>query len=339
MSALHVAGAGARTSMGRSLKASAVAARARLAEFVDHPFMIDESGFPMTVARDPSLDEGLARDQRLAQLAAAAADEACAALEPQGRLRARLLLALPGCLDPDIAAVDVDHVAAAVRGVLRDRLDITAQSVSQRGHVAGIEAVQAALAQPFDGWTLLVGADSWLDAATLEWLDAEQLLRVRSRPFGFVPGEAAAALLLTPRAGAATILSINAAAIASEAPEALARDQPRLGRALSRAARTVLADAPYATRTLCADLNGLPGRADEVGYTVLRVREHLHDELQSLTPAEWFGDVGAASVPLALALAAAAPPRTADSVPGSTLLLAQSLGADRGALRWTSSGG
>jgi 3-oxoacyl-[acyl-carrier-protein] synthase-1 len=53
-------------------------------------------------------------------------------------------------------------------------------------------------------------------------------------------------------------------------------------------------------------MNGEPYRADEYGFTVARTSERFVDAADFLAPADCWGDVGAASGPLYLGLAAAA---------------------------------
>lgn len=336
--ALKVIGAGARTSLGFDLASSAAAARAGLTAFADHPFMIDSSGLPMAVARDAELALDLERIERLARLAAAAAQDAFEQLQPHAaRLPLMILLALP-CAGDAAGPVEPAVIAQAIQDALGDRASVVTIRASHAGHVAGIAAAQAAAqaaAEGFDGHCLLLGVDTWLDAATLEWLDETELLAVRARPFGLVPGEAAAALLLAPRSAMPsdrTRATIECGDCARESEAALAPDQPRLGRALTAAARSTLrAFGSAGVQALYADLNGIPERADEVGYSLVRVREHLADDLRTVTPAEWFGDVGAATVPLMVALAAEASAKGYGAGPAA-LILAQTLGTERGAM-------
>ena len=53
-------------------------------------------------------------------------------------------------------------------------------------------------------------------------------------------------------------------------------------------------------------LRGEPYRADEYGFAVTRTREHFVSPADFTAPADCWGDVGAASVPLSLGLALAA---------------------------------
>ena len=85
------------------------------------------------------------------------------------------------------------------------------------------------------------------------------------------------------------------------------------------------------------DLNSEPYRADELAFTVARVREHLADNVEIVTPADTWGDVGAASGPLLLLAAEFAAAKNYGTGP-LTLFSASSEGGTRAALlaydRW-----
>jgi 3-oxoacyl-[acyl-carrier-protein] synthase-1 len=51
-------------------------------------------------------------------------------------------------------------------------------------------------------------------------------------------------------------------------------------------------------------MNGQPYRADEFGFAALRIRDRLDDSFEVHTPAEFLGDIGAASGLVYCALAA-----------------------------------
>lgn len=335
---LQVIAAGARTSLGFGLASSAAAARAGLTAFADHPYMIDRHGLPMAVASDAWLAPELARLQRLVCLATCAASDAFDQLPRGTTMRSlRIFLALPEATEAS-AAAEPEAIGAAVRQALSGRADAVVLQACHLGHVAGIAAARAAanaVLDGFDGHCLLVGVDTWLDAATLEWLDHKGLLATRRRPFGFVPGEAGAALLLAPgtmQAAAGFGTQLQCSGLALEGPDLLASDQPHLGRALTTAARAALGGiGKGGVQAVYADLNGVPERADEVGYTVVRLRDKLAQEFRSIAPAEWFGDVGAATVPLMVGLALQAANK-GYGTGGAALILAQSIGVERAAL-------
>ena len=81
-----------------------------------------------------------------------------------------------------------------------------------------------------------------------------------------------------------------------------------LGEGLTAAFEGALAQRPptlLVTDTYC-DLNGEPYRSDEFGFAVTRTRDHFVAASDFTAPADCWGDVGAASGPLATVLAAMA---------------------------------
>src|SRR5579872_3077399 len=79
-----VVGCGARTAIGLSAQATAAAARAGIAGFENHPFMVDGSGKKMIVAAAPYLGMEITGSARLAELAAPAVGEVAARLASTG---------------------------------------------------------------------------------------------------------------------------------------------------------------------------------------------------------------------------------------------------------------
>src|SRR5215203_2691653 len=87
-----VVGLGAATSVGITAPAAAAAVRAGVANFSDHPDVIDQRGEPFVVARAPHLDSDVAAEGRFVELAGRAA---CEALEPLGARLANRRIQVP----------------------------------------------------------------------------------------------------------------------------------------------------------------------------------------------------------------------------------------------------
>lgn len=334
---LAVLATGARTALGADLAGSAAAARAGVCQFAAHPYMVDACGFPMMVARDPFLEPGADRTSRMAQLAVSAALDCLdrASVERPGRPAILLTLALPDAQAAP-AGFDAEPLVHQVCGRLQQHADVAGVQYHCLGHAGGAQALGACaevLAQRGDLLALVLGVDSWLDVETLEWLDDEELLRTDRRPFGFLPGEAAAAVLLGAVEGSGSAgMIVEGCALATE-PESPPH-QPRLGLALTQAARAAWAACSGRVafaEALYADLNGQSARADEVGYTTVRMRDRLAPAHALHVPAECFGDVGAATVPLMVALAGERA-RAARGDEASALLLSQSARGARAAV-------
>ena len=94
------------------------------------------------------------------------------------------------------------------------------------------------------------------------------------------------------------------AASSSIEPNPIKTDTICLGEGLSEAFANTLAILPSEDRvdnTIC-DMNGEPYRGNEYGFAVLRSPGKFGDDSDFQTPADCWGDVGAASGPLFVAL-------------------------------------
>jgi 3-oxoacyl-[acyl-carrier-protein] synthase I len=306
-----VVGAGARTAVGRSLRASAAAVRAGIGHFTVHPFLSDRRGRRINVARAPWLSADLVGSARFVHLAAAAAKEA---LEPITAAHApiRAFLGLPAARPgrPD----DLEEAIArafAADPMLRDRI---AQVVSiSEGHAAAFLALEQACSTIERGEAdlcLVGGVDSWLEPSAIEHLLAAGRLRGPSRPWGFVPGEAAAFCVVASsrwiaESGEAAPLSVIASASSTEpAPMGSKRvcTGKGLGEVFERTLGPLRASGERAHR-LVGDLNGEPYRVDELGFAVSRSADAIEHPDDVVVPAACWGDVGAASGALFAGLA------------------------------------
>jgi hypothetical protein len=215
------------------------------------------------------------------------------------------------------------------------------------GHAACAQALLAAQA-----WmtaqakpALVLAIDSAWPADTLAWLEAQDLLhgahrpyrgQARANPYGRIPAEGAAALLLAPPGMAPAWCTLAGLGLADE-PLTFNTDGPCVGSGLTAAVHAALAAAEerssplgrHAITSLIHDANGEPYRADEFGFTALRLADHLAEGWQRLTPVLASGDLICASLATHLAIAAwrlrprafPVPPVTAAS---PTLVLASS---------------
>ena len=190
--------------------------------------------------------------------------------------------------------------------------------VVRGGHAACAEALAAAQAwmEAHATPALVLAIDSAWPADTLAWLEAQRLLhgahqayrgRPRANPYGRIPGEGAAALLLAPQGLAPGWSSLAGLGRAKERLT-FDSDGPCIGAGLTAAVRAALPcgqrDIAKPIMTVIHDANGEPYRADEFGFTALRLAEHLADGWQRLAPALASGDLMSASMATHLAIAA-----------------------------------
>jgi 3-oxoacyl-[acyl-carrier-protein] synthase I len=341
-----IIGAGARTALGRSLPASAAAVRAGIVGVDRHPSVVDRAGRDHDVARAAWLPEHLDGAARLVTLAENAAKEALAPLlrdERRGRLRVLVGLPEPRPGRP----VDLD--GAMARALQKNKLwgdRIEDVVILPRGHAAAILAIEQASILLLRGEAdlcLAGGVDSYLDAATLRWLEEEDRIHTARRPWGFRPGEAAGfCLLASPSwlaSRAAAPVSLLAVSSADE-PSPIRTRTVCVGAGLTAAFDGALAPLSAAGRRvdrLIGDLNGEPYRADELGFALSRTADAFAAPVDVLAPAQHWGDVGAASGALFAGLAFAA--ATAGHGTGlSTLIWASSEGGARAAALLSSRG-
>ena len=148
------------------------------------------------------------------------------------------------------------------------------------------------------------GIDCCVESDFLQAASSFGLLKDDEHPIAFIPGEAAAFVLLEPltraRARGARIEGIiEGASVASEPCHRLSGD-PSVGVALASTIEATLEGLPDKGRNtglVIGDLNGDSFRATEWGYAIVRLLQRypwLQDQRQWY-PADAFGEVGAAT--------------------------------------------
>ena len=269
----------------------------------------------MIVARAEWLADDLPIADRVVSLAVGAALEA---LHPLGerlsslRRGIRTYLALSAENLPDPAQRDYvqDKISAGI-GLTHPEASMRMR-IMVDGHAGGFLALREAVDDLRRGTAdicLVGGADSWLDPERLEIIDREGRLHSINYSWGFTPGEGAGFCLATTDAMArrrdlAPLAEVLGVATAEET-KLMGTETVCIGEGLTAAFRGVLNPRHRVAHCYC-DFNGETYRADEYGFTICRTREYFEDPGSFTAAAECWGDVGAASGPLALTLPLAA---------------------------------
>jgi 3-oxoacyl-[acyl-carrier-protein] synthase I len=313
IAAASITGMGAATPIGRGAWIAAAAARAGLCGFREHPYMIDTAGEPMRIARVPWLDVELQGVERFAQLLFPAIDEALQSAPPHSRIALTLGLPPPRPgLVADLATQLKQLIGERYAGRLAPILTYEA------GHAAGLLALDAALKGLAAGSIqacIVAGVDSYISPETLEWIEACDQLHgggPLNNAWGFIPGEAAGALLVQPlvsgREGADTWLADVVSVGIGQETKLIKTDAVCIGEGLTQAFRSALSKLQPGERIddVYCDMNGEAYRADEYGFTCLRTKERFREATDFVAPADCWGDVGAASGLLHAQLAVAA---------------------------------
>lgn len=306
--ALYIVGAGAQTPVGRFVLSAAAAVRCGITAYAEHPFMLDKYGEPMIVARAEWLPKRSSLEDRIATLAADAAKEALYPLERlSGGAPFRLIVRFA------LSSQTLSDVATRQRVVERlaswNRLFEISPVID--GHAGGLLALKNAVSELQSGaasLALVGGADSWLDPELLEQIDFRNWLHSINQSWGFTPGEGAGFCLLATgrscRQLDLTPLAVLSSVACAEETNLMETQTVCVGRGLTSAFQAVLDQQQRVSHTYC-DLNGEIYRADEFGMAICRTAECFEDASRFTAPADCWGDVGAASGPLGIALSIA----------------------------------
>jgi 3-oxoacyl-[acyl-carrier-protein] synthase-1 len=311
-SAICIVGVGAKTPVGITAPAAAVAVRAGIPGFGEHPYAIDRRGEPMVVARVPHVSDDQSGVDRFLSLAIEPAREALIPLTAYRRAVGPVPLYLG--LPPRRPGRPHD-LEGRLADSFRDAVGVGSAEWIATGHAAGLMALESAISRIAAGsveFCLVGGVDSYLAADTLEWIEENNQLHGGNNAYGFIPGEAAGFCLLCSEKTAenrhlSPLARITGAATSRET-KLIKTDAVCVGTGLTEVFQKVFEDLPSAAEkidyTVC-DMNGEPYRADEYGFTIARLSHRFTDASAFVAPADCWGDVGAASGPLFMNLVVA----------------------------------
>ncbi len=301
---------GARTPLGLSALQTAMCARAGKLEPRRTSFR-DSAEAAIGAVRAACLPDDLHGYERLLALGAPALREAAGDLE--GPLP--LLLALPEGGRPD----DDPRFEAEILEALGQKsgvaLDLGRSEIIRAGQAGvgiAVERAMGRLRELLDRkrapMVIVGGLDSYYHPEVLAWLDRTHRLHSLTTVNGFVPGEAAAFVVLSlplagsaPREGTAPMAFVSAAISGRE--ETVLGDEPNVALAMTRVVRSALAARSEPTRWVVSDVNGERHRITEYSRVTIRNDDRIPVEVDHTALPERFGDVGAASGALMLALA------------------------------------
>lgn len=180
------------------------------------------------------------------------------------------------------------------------------------GRAAGIEAIDFAFNYFYDlpnDFMLIGGSDSYQDEGRIAPLAQKKRLLVKNSPDGFAPGEAAGFLLLTRKPELALernghIIALHPPGMAEESGH-LHSEDPYRGDGLDAAFKQALIKhSPASIHSIYSSMNGESHWAKEYGVAYIRNKEYFQDTVKIEHPADCYGDLGAATSPVLIALAA-----------------------------------
>ena len=273
------------------------------------------------------------RITRMVRLAAAAFEDLAGPDAGQAK-GLPLFVALPEAPPPLRPPADdrfLDHLFTQT-GAGFDRLSSVVFADGRAGGMraleAGLDALDRSSAQ-----VLVGGVDTYLDLMLLATLDQQGRLLAEGVMDGFCPGEGAAFLRLVPEAKrpAAAAGFVYRPGLADE-PGHRYSEQTYKGDGLGEAVRIALetVKTPPA-RTVFAGFNGESLFAKEWGVAYLRNSGSIVPSFRIEHPADLYGDLGAATAPVLIGLAALG--TSEGHLPGPALVFCSSDGPLRGAAR------
>lgn len=311
MRPVHIVATGVRSPVGLRSASAAAAVRAGISRAREHPFLVDLGGEPMPAALDGVLDPRIVGPERFVMLSSSAMQEACEPLAAWPGISLPLYLGLPEPR-PGLTESEGHWIAAMLSRQETLPISISRVQLYMQGHAAGLVALahaKAAIDAGHESMCLVGGVESHFHPDTMEWLDANRRLSSARSRSGFVPGEAAGFCLL---AGADACRNMRVAGLAAvlvvslgHEPKILERDV-LLGEGLTRTVRAAVQGLGAPGRRIdhiICDINGERHRGEEWGFVCLRLAQWFDDVASYQAPAASWGDVGAASGPLFIALA------------------------------------
>lgn len=304
---LLVLGWGMTTAVGLTAAASCAALRARLDGLRETRFVLS-GGRPLVGAEVP-LDPPLRGLQRLAYLVAG---PICECLDQEPGLRPENVPLLLGVAEVDrpgrLGGMD-EALLPAVEEMTGCRFH-PASRLLPMGRVAGAFGIREA-ARLLGSYriprVIVAGVDSYLLSATINAFLVRNRLLTAQNSNGFIPGEAASAVLVGRRGTGAALRILSLGTAAERAT--IEGEEPLRGEGLATAFSQALRAAGLQLGQIGCRLSTLSGEQyffKELDLATVRLLRGKHDEIELWHPAASVGETGAAACTNSIVLAAGA---------------------------------
>lgn len=322
---LSLTGIGGVTPVGDTIRGSCAAIRAGVSAFAEYPLYTAERRDPrweqlepISAALVPTVTPTSFGAERLVTLASRALQN----LVDDSKLRRKEITSSA------LVVVLPDGVGADLAAPLQRRSGLSfASAEAIAGGATAVFELLPRLPELLSAHprVIVVAVDSHHDVARLATLDDARRLRSARNRDGFVPGEAAVALLIEARPARPVRLRIEQVGFGDEA-RPLTGDRSSSARGLQQALAGVMGEVETPFPWVLCDLNGESYRHFEWGTVQARLGARLPVTRHLVHPAECVGSIGAASGALLLACAAQAFERGYAPHPHALLWAARSTG-------------
>lgn len=294
---------------GLTAPAACAAIRCGLNNFSETRFM-DGNGEWIVAAEVPLETPFLGRT-KLIHMAAMAIQEALGDLTQEKIKTTPILLCLPEVARPGRMA-DIDQSLIQEIGEVTGFKFDSHSAIIAEGRVSGVKAIEQAHELMGTGTisqVLIVGTDSYVTAATLGAFEKEDRILTEKTSNGFIPGEAASAVLLVPAQSALNAaVTIRGIGFGNEHAH-IRSEHPQRAEGMVQAVKAALAMAGCELGDLdyrICDVSGEQYYFKEAALLLSRVLRNRKEVFDIWHPAECIGETGAAIVPVVLAVASAA---------------------------------
>lgn len=316
----YIAGMGMITPVGGNTATTAAALNAGISAYGESRFY-NKNRKPITMAAVPALafeqmdveiDEGERYNEQqdnVIKMAIAAIGQACDEQPLEGPIP--LVLAFPE-MEAQADFISSSKLIQNLSHNCQPWIDPQLSRSLHNGRASGIEALSFAyeyLYEPYGDYVLIGGSDSYRHYSRLDLLDADDRLMVAGSQDSFAPGEAGCFLLLTKNPANAMardghIVALSQPGLAHE-PGHMYNDEAYRGEGLASAFKETLDKHPTSDiHTIYSSMNGENFWAKELGVAQLRNKSAFRDPVAVRHPADGYGDLGAATAPALIALAA-----------------------------------
>jgi 3-oxoacyl-[acyl-carrier-protein] synthase-1 len=321
MAPMTVISCGMVTGVGFSAPATCAAIRVGIDAFTQTRFMLDGDWI---LGSEVAFEEGFMGREKLLTMAAMAVSECFAPIAGQCSL---IDVPLCVCLPETDRPGRIEGLDSSFLSELNFRIGIDfAKSTSQclsNGRCGGVDGLHWIEEQLSDGcrYGMIVGVDTFLVSESLAVYHNQNRLLTERYSNGFIPGEAAAAILLTKDPGPGRHLWVIGRGSAKE-PAPLGADKPFRADGATAAIKAALQDSKVSPEEIdyrITDANGEQRSFKEASLASLRTVRYKKEILDIWHPADCVGEIGAATVPVALGVALTAGRKNYS--PGDTSLM------------------
>lgn len=297
----------ARTPVGASIDESAAAIRAGVAGFREHPdynpiLKNDEEDYLISAGIDLTIDDF--SSERLLKFIEKPflSFMASCGLRRKEVERSAIWFALPYA-DPVIQQIGLQKffINDVIKHYALPRFnDIAGVQLGATGVIYLLNNAREALLSGRQDFVIIIAVDSYLLDGRMGYYDEQWRLKSERNPMGFMPGEAAAMILVETHSHATArqqkpLIQLSGFGLDQES-NSIDSVKSSTGQGLSQAIEAALSTSGIESiNWLYSDLNGESYRAYEWGVVNARLASHFGAELNHVYTADVMGDIGSAT--------------------------------------------